>query len=508
MNNGGYSVRCNSHDVKVYTTLVGFSGERPASEPTEALRAEYNGLKWPCKSETVTAHYAKYEFADKVKAEIELPNGVEFVNIKPESAKDKVCFSGGKVIAETDETLYFVIQPSGDIFRTLTVFLDKSQPLVKQKKNVIEFTEGEYTADNCEYIRIDENGNPVIDCIGDDTTVYIGKNAVVKAAIELRGVKNVDIVGTGSISLVHRCIGGEENFEKGRYFGLFRYYAKPNILIRSGCENIKISGVTLDSEFRGIVIRNSRGIVIERVKIFASPENADGINCYNTSELLVDGCYINSKDDCFCMYNGCDSIPTLFDDGYEIKEAVCRNVEFKNCVISTVCRPFVIGGHATGATEPRCLIENLHIHDVEIIETPVHLFGYDEKFSFYWTAVMRVLSQSEQIVRNVTFENINVHVSKGYNGKLFHLHVRGNSEASYTESRGYLIENVMFRNIKIWGFTDNLYPSVIICRESESDDDTPRIDGVVFDNVTVHGEKFLSSGSMRIEGNCKNIIFK
>ena len=76
--------------MPVYTTLVGYSGERPTNEPSEELKAEYNGLKWPCKSETVTAHYTKYEFFDKVKLEIELPEDVGFVNIKPEAAAEKV----------------------------------------------------------------------------------------------------------------------------------------------------------------------------------------------------------------------------------------------------------------------------------------------------------------------------------------------------------------------------------------------------------------------------------
>ena len=493
-------ITVNGETVKAFTTLVGYSGERPEGEPPEALKAEYNGLNWPCKSETVTAYYTKYEFQNTAKLEIELPETVEFVNIKPESAAKLVKFSNGKLTVETDETLYFVIQPNGDIFRTLSVFLDKAEIRRTAKTNIIEFSEGVYTAENCEYIRIDEHGNPVIDCIKDDTLVYIGKDAVVKASIELRGVRNVEIAGTGIISLVDRCVGADESFVKGRYFGLFRYYAKPNILIRSGCKSIKINGVTLDCEFRGIVIRNSKDIHVERVKIFASPENADGINCYNTSDLTVDGCFINSKDDCFCMYNSCDSIPTLFDGGYEVREAVCRNVEFKNCILSTVCRPFVFGGHATGSTSPRCLIEELNIHDVEIIETPVHLFGYDEKFSFYWTAIMRVLSQSEQVVRNITFENINVNISEGYNGKLFHLHVRDGKSASYTESRGYAIENITFKNISFKGDASNLYPSVIMCRESEGDGDDSHVSGVVFDNVTVNGTPF-DAETMIIEGN-------
>lgn len=497
-----YRVYANGADIPVYTTLVGYSGTAPEGFPSEEILSEYNGLKWKCRSEAVTAYYAKYEFESEAKLEIALPEGTAFVKIKPEKYSDRVSVSAGKLTVNTDDTLYFVIQPDGELYGTLSVFLDKKGERHKDKKHIIEFTSGVYTAENCEYIRTDEHGNPVIDCIGDDTLVYVGKDAVVKAEIELRGVRNVEISGTGIISLSHRCIGGDESFIKGRYWGLFRYYAKPNILIRSGCENIKIKGVTLDCEFRGIVIRNSRGIDIENVKIFASPENADGINCYNTSDLTVNCCFINSKDDCFCMYNSCDSIPTLHDEGYEVKEAVCKNVEFKNCIIMTNCRPFVFGGHATGAKDPRCLIEGLHIHDVEIIETPVHLHGYDEKFSFYWTAVMRVLSQSEQIVRDIVFEDINVNITKGYNGKLFHLHVRGGSEASYTESRGYAIEDITFRNITFSGDGSTLYPSVIICRESEDDDDTPHISGVAFENVTVNGET-LKKEDMRIEGCCK-----
>ena len=117
----------------------------------------------------------------------------------------------------------------------------------------------------------------------------------------------------------------------------------------------------LNSEFRGIVIRNSEGIKISNVKLFTSTENADGINCYNTRELLVDGCYIWSCDDCFCMYNACDSIPTLFDEGFEDVVPVSGNAEVKNCVMCSASRPIVIGGHATGQTEPRCLIEPYYI---------------------------------------------------------------------------------------------------------------------------------------------------
>lgn len=495
-------------ELTVYKTLIGYGGTSRIEEaPDEELRREYNGLERVCRSRTVKAYYAKCGFEGSLRAEIRLPEDCESVKILPESARGKVRFADGKMVAETDETLYFVIQINGDIYGGLCVFLDKKREIAFDKKHIIEFREGIYTAENCEYIRIDEHGNPVIDGIESDTLIYVGEGAVVNAAIELVGVKNVEIAGTGIITLLNRCIGAENEFESDINWGLFRYYAKPNILVRSGSENIKISGVTLDCEFRGIVLRNSKNIAINNVKIFASPENADGINCYNTSSLLVEDCYIQSKDDCFCMYNACDSIPTLFDEGYENAVAVCRDVEFRNCILTTNCRPFVFGGHATGDTDPRCLIENIYVHDVEIIDTPVWLNCNNERFSYYWTSVIRILSQSQQLVRNLRFENITVDVTKGYYGKIFHLHVRSDEEASYTESRGYRIENILFKNIAIRGNIENLYPSIIKCIEKENVEDEPCISDVTFDGVTL-GDRLISYDDMRIEGNVSGVEIK
>ena len=111
------------------------------------------------------------------------------------------------------------------------------------------------------------------------------------------------------------------------------------------------------------------------------------------------------------------------------------------------------------------------------------------------------------MVRNLRFENITVDVTKGYYGKIFHLHVRHDDEASYTESRGYRIENILFKNITIRGNTENLYPSVIKCIEKECVEDEPRILGVTFDCVTI-SDRLISYDDMRIEGNVSGVEIK
>ena len=92
-------------------------------------------------------------------------------------------------------------------------------------------------------------------------------------------------------------------------------------------------------------------------------------------------------------------------------------------------------------------------------------------------------------------------------GKVFHLHVRGGSEASYTESRGFAIEDITFRNIEIRGCVGELYPSVIICREAMEDekgDGIPHISNVTFENVTVGGRP-ICLDDLRIEGNVQGL---
>ena len=433
-----------------------------------------------------------------------MPENVKEVKVKPECAKVNYSYNDGHFVFSAENDCNFYIEPDGDIFGGIHIFCNTKKEIINDKENIIEFSDGIYTADNCPYIRINEHGIPVIDNVRDNTFIYIGEKAIVNAAIVLKGVKNVKIAGSGMVSLIDRCHGAEKAFSDERMWGAFRYYALPNIYIRSGCENIEIEDVLLNCEFRGVVIRNSEKISLKNVKMFTSTENADGINCYNTSDLLVDGCYIQSADDCFCMYNSCDSIPTLFDDGYEDVKAVCRNVEVKNCIMSSNARPVVLGGHATGSTNPRCIIENIHIHDCEIMETPYRIFGNTKEYSMYWSGFLRLLSQSEQIVRNITFENIVVNVTKGHNGKPVHIEVRGSQNASYTENMGYKIENIKFKNIAVKNHTEKLLPSLIRCRNKISDTDDCSVSGIVFDNVTIDGKK-LKREQIMMEGNCINI---
>ena len=115
---------------------------------------------------------------------------------------------------------------------------------------------------------------------------------------------------------------------------------------------------------------------------------------------------------------------------------------------------------------------------------------------------MRILSQSEQLVQNITFEDMIFNVTKGHNGKAVHIEVRDKSAASYTEVQGYRIEKITFKNIIIKGNTDDMVDSLIKCGVEGSED--CGIENIKFENVRV-GERDLADDDMMITGNVKNV---
>ena len=175
--------------------------------------------------------------------------------------------------------------------------------------------------------------------------------------------------------------------------------------------------------------------------------------------------------------------------------------------MSSNARPVVLGGHATGCINPRCVIENIYIHDCCVVGTPYRIYGNTEEYSMYWSGFMRILSQSEQIIRNIYFENITVNVTEGHNGKVFHIEVRDHKNASYTESKGYMIENLTFKNINIIGATEKLVSSVIRCRQLIDDYDNAVIKNINFSNVYCK-DRVFDKNAIISEGSVENITFK
>ncbi|MBR5807280.1 MAG: hypothetical protein IKY24_01525, partial [Alistipes sp.] len=423
----------------------------------------------------------------------------------PERRGVEATMVDGKAVFSVEGGAKLMIVPDGDVVRTLSLLVDDdSKHLLNMRRfdHIIRFKRGYHTAANNPHIKLNEYGAPVLTIREDNTMVVLEEGAHLCAAIDIRGAKGTRISGRGFINLLDRCYGADKNFE-GELVGAFRENVVPAIYVHENASNVLVQDITIITDFRCIAARNADGIHVENVKMFSSAQNGDGVNVINTQHLRVNNSYIHSQDDCFCGYNNCDSIRFLWDDEKYIKGLPTSDLVLTNSVVWTNCRPFVFGGHATGAKNPRCIMEDIRVENCEIIGMANSLH-YEDDFTFkryntrtFWSGMMRILSQSEQIVRNITFRNIDVEWTKGYNGQPIHIAVRDNSKTSYKESQGYRIENILFENISFRNLNSVVMP---IYMKAPSDIEGDGIYNVKFNNVTFDGKPHTDVG-LTLVGN-------
>ena len=447
---------------------------------------------------------ASLSTTQKVWFRVSHPTAKSFT-ISPERRGVKAVMVNGKAVFAVEGGAKLMIVPDGDVVRTLSLLIDDdTKPLLNMRRfdHIIRFKKGYHTAANNPLIKLNEYGAPVVTIREDNTMVVLEEGAHLCAAIDIRSAKGTRISGRGFINLLDRCYGADKNFE-GELVGAFRDNVVPAIYIHENASNVQVQDITIITDFRCITSRNAEGIHIENVKMFSSAQNGDGVNVINTQRVRVNNSYIHSQDDCFCGYNNCDSIRFLWDDEKYIKGQSTSDLVLTNSVVWTNCRPFVFGGHATGATNPRCVMENILVENCEIIGMANSLH-YEDDFTLkryntrtFWSGMMRILSQSEQIVRNITFRNIDVEWTKGYNGQPIHIAVRDNSKTSYKESQGYRIENILFENISFRHVDKSVMP---IYMKAPSDLEGYGIYGVKFNNVTFDGKPYKAVG-LTVIGN-------
>lgn len=483
--------------VSVYMALTPDGSTNYVPLPLDILK-EFNGFDHG--TIALKTYFAGFDFSSEVQVKIVYNKEVSFFTFKPLNTDIDFKVNGNEVTFTLNSPKKITIEPNGDMFGALTLFADSIEAEEK-RKNMIYFPKGFYTSENCEYISIDEYGNPVIDGIKDDTLIYLDRGAVVNASITLSGVKGVKIAGKGILTLLERCYGADCGFEGKTLYGSFREFARPMVYIKSGCEDIEIDGVTMLSECRLISIRNCSDIKINNVKMFSHAVNGDGINCVNTSGVKITDCFFHTSDDCVCMYTSYDSIAALNDIGYEVKSSVSENYEVSGCILWTIARPFQFSGHGTKETNPRNRVGNVYVHDCIINDVAQDIYGNTREHREYWSGIMRVLSQSEVFVHDIKFENIFVSWTKGFSGKLIHLEIRNNENASYSEGQGYRIENVSFKNIKVINAPEKMMPFFLKAPDMNGD---YGIGGITFDNIKIN-DKPISKNNMLIVGNVSDI---
>ena len=486
--------------LSVYVALTP-NGVSNWIEIPDEIYQEFDGLTHGTVAEKT--YVASFAFDGEVEVRVRFNETVEKFDVKPQ---------GSVTCKQNENELQFTInkpckldiEPDGDILGCLHLFADALKEFdASGYENVIYFEKGYHTTENNPNIVYNEHGFPVVANIKDNTLIYAEQGAVVCAVVEIVHASHVKVAGHGIFSLLDRCYGAEEDFNVPVLHGGFREFALPSIYVHAGCEDIIFQDVTLFCEFRGISIRNAKNILIDNVKMFSHAVNGDGINGINVCDMEVKNCYVHSSDDSFALFTSVDSITTLYDAPEDTWEPHVSNITMHDCILWTNARPFMIGGHATNCKEPHDVIENIKVYDCEIVGVDSDITGgasYEQRE--YWSGVYRILSQSEQFIRNIYFENIRFDWTRGFEGKPIHIEVRDGKTVSYSETGGgYRIENVTFKDIQFINTPAERMP--ILIKSVECEDELYGVDHILFDNISFDGHKLSEKEILNI-GNVFN----
>lgn len=485
--------------LSVYVALTPDGTSNWIELPEEVYR-EYDGVSHGTVAKKT--YFASFDFTGTVEVRIIYHRLVNGFKILPQSSGVHAVTSQNEIRFSCSKPCKLNIEPDGDLFGCLHLFANPPREVkTEEYQNIIWFEKGLYHAQNDRRIMPNEHGVPVLQGVTNDTLIYLESGAVVCAAIELDGLSHVKIAGGGVLSLLERCFGAAQNFCVEPVYGGFRRFALPSVYIHAGCRDIIIQDVAMVCEFRGVCIRNSDHIAIDNIKMFSYAANGDGINLVNVCDVEIKDCYLQTADDNLAVFTDTDSVQTLADDAVHTRPGRSARIRMRGCVLWTNCRPFMIGGHSTGSTDPRDTVEDVSVEDCDVVGVAFRIFGNSYEHNFYWSGILRILSQSEGLVRNITFQNIRVDWTKGYTGKPIHIEVRGGDQASYTESGGYQIQNVTMKNVSFENCPPRRMPSLI--QSAESGEKDCRIDGVTLENVTFNG-KLIAPEDVCLSGNIIN----
>jgi len=117
---------------------------------------------------------------------------------------------------------------------------------------------------------------------------------------------------------------------------------RPNMIQPYKCKNVLIEGVTIkNSPMWHINPVLSTNVVVRNVKVIGHGPNNDGCNPESCSDVLIEGCYFDTGDDCIAIKSGRNN------DGRRVN-APSENIVIRDCQMRDGHGGVVIGSETSG----------------------------------------------------------------------------------------------------------------------------------------------------------------
>jgi len=395
------------------------------------------------------AAYTIFDIAGETTVEVQFFGNIYDVDIRPKSLNIVPRIADGKVIFTLSKPCNLSVEINKNLKRPLFVFAnppEQKRP-VKGDPNVLYFEGGKVHHTG----RITLKSNDI---------VFIESGAVVKGSLFLDSIQNVHIYG-------HGMLDGACVYEKGQ----------ERMIEINRCKNITVEGILInDSKHWTAPCNKSENITYRNIKVVSGNDWDDGIDIVSSQHILVDGCFIRTKDDCIAVKAGVTYYTDFFNQlptkDVQVVNSVLWNAEWGN-------------GLEIGFETRADTIQNIIFRNNDLI----HVEGPEGTFTIH--------NGDRAVVKNVLYENIRVEDSRGI---LVDFKIL-DSQYSKDKEKGQ-IRDITFRNISIEA--DILPPSLLLgFNESHT------IDNIVFENFRVNGRRITGiedlNATLQYSGN---ITFK
>jgi hypothetical protein len=431
-------------------------------------RVKVNGIAVPV-YDTPIASYAVFDFTGKVKVEVNTMYDVRWVDVRPMRLAIKPTYVD-------DHSFSLQLEKPGNIslelngrIRQQPLFLFSNTPETnipsKSDKNVVWFESGKLYKD----VKLE---------LQDNQTVYIEGGAVVQGLLVAENKKNIKIRGRGILD--------------GSYNKDIVDNKKKSIDLRD-CDNISINDITLHNGTTWqIAAFHSNKINITNVRIVSENGGDDGMDIFRCTNVVVDGAFAHTKDDCIAIKSGGDypaDHPTnnilvkncifwnsiwgnAIEVGFELYSNEVKNIRFENIDIIHVEDGAAMSIHNAGQA---------HVHDVvfeniRVEDTRQKLFDVAIFFSQWGPDGIRDPAFTTKNYLHGAWDG----VQKIPEGK----------EEYHRQFRG-TISNILFKDIQVVG---GLLPFSIFHGFNKE----KNVSGIKIENLTYMGKRLTDEASAKI----------
>jgi len=182
----------------------------------------------------------------------------------------------------------------------------------------------------------------------------------------------------------------------------------PSFIHPVHCKNVLIEGVTVkDGAFWTVHPVYCENLTIRKIEVFNNGGHGDGINPDSCKNVLIERCYVNTRNDCITIKSG------LNEDGWRVGKP-CENIVIRYVYAERGYGGVVLGSEISGD------VRNLFVHDCILnntdrgirIKTRTGRGG--ELENLYFDSIFMPKIKRQPILINMRYASASTNMPEGY----------------------------------------------------------------------------------------------